>query len=284
MNAESLQSLAGLRYAMEAALTLYRSRREIPARSQPGSPQDKPLWIRDLDAARERRGCIHCHDVKEILREEAQAAGVWKASDLFRYPPTENVGFLLNVDRGNEVAQVLADSPAKDVGLQSGDLIESLNGHRVRSIADAQFALDKSPQQGRVRIVWRRAEREMTAELELPAGWRRSDISWRPSLQQFVGLPRLYGTDLTAEERQQLGLTPTQLAFRHREKIHRQAQPAGVSPGDIILGFDHEQLDMGVYEFERHVRRRYVAGDRVTINLIRDGKRLNLPMTILRLY
>ncbi len=269
---------------MESALALHRSSLAIPAGNQPEPPQDRPLWIRDLDAARERRGCIHCHDVKEILREEAQAAGVWKSSDLFRYPPTGNVGFLLTVDRGNEVAQVLADSPAKKVGLQSGDLIESLNGHRVRSIADAQFALDKSPQQGRIRIVWKRAEREMDAELELPAGWRRSDISWRPSLQQFVGLPRLYGTDLTAEERQQLGLTPTQLAFRHREKIHRQAQPAGVRPGDIILGFDNEQLDMGVYEFETYVRRRYVAGDRVSINVIRAGQRLNLPMTILPLY
>ncbi|MBI1310908.1 PDZ domain-containing protein [bacterium] len=269
---------------MQTAQTLHRSRSVPAAAEQPVAPQHEPLWIRDLEASRERRGCIHCHDVKEILREEAQSTGVWKQSDLFRYPPTENVGFSLNIDRGNEVTRIVADSPAEQSGLQTDDLIDSLNGFRVRSIADAQFALDRSPQQGRISIVWQRAGREMTSELNLPADWRRSDISWRPSLQQYVGLPRLYGTDLTAKERKQLGLTPTQLAFRHREKIHRQAQPAGVKPGDIILGFDDRKLDMEAYDFEIYVRRHYVAGDRVTINLIRGGKRLNLPMTILPLY
>ncbi len=277
-------SLKGLRYAMESALAADRLRRESTGTPAANRASGAPLYIRDLPASREVNGCIHCHDVKEILRADAQERDVWKHSDLFRYPPTENAGFSLNVARGDEVTRVAPDSPAAQAGLRTGDIIQAIGGHSVRSIADAQFALDKSPQQGPVPIVWRRGDQELSAQLDLPSGWKRSDISWRPSLQRYVGLPRLYGTDLTAEERQELGLTPTQLAFRHREKIHRQAQPAGVKPGDIILGFNDEQVDMGAYEFEIYVRRRFVAGDRVTINLIRDGKRLNLPMTILQLY
>jgi S1-C subfamily serine protease len=267
---------------MQEAMLLHRSG-DVASDSKAENSR-KPLWIRSLKASWTHNGCIHCHDVKEILRKEAQANGTWKQSDLFRFPPTENVGLTLNVDRGNEVTVVQTQSSAAGAGLKKGDLIESLNGYRIRSIADAQFALDKSPLQGRVPISWRRGDVEMNGELTVAPGWRRSDISWRPSLQPYVGLPRLYGEDLESEERKQLGLTPTQLAFRHREKIHRQAQPAGVKAGDIILGFNDEHLDMGVYEFEIYVRRRYVAGDRVMINLIRDGKRLNLPMTILKLY
>jgi hypothetical protein len=276
--------MKGLRYAMQSALTTHGHRQALAAARQPPPSPEKPLWIRDLPASREVDGCIHCHDVNEILRADAQARGVWKQSDLFRYPPTENAGFTLNVDRGDEVTRVIADSPAAAAGLQSLDIINSLNGHRVRSIADAQFALDKSPQQGRVAVEWQRGDRRMSGELNLPANWRRSDISWRPSLQRYVGLPRLYGTDLTPDERRESGLTASQLAFRHREKIHRQAQPAGVQPGDIILGLDDLKLDMDVYDFEKYVRRKYVAGDRVMINLIRDGKRMRLPMTILQLY
>ncbi len=281
-NPDELQSLAGLRYAMQQALQLQRSRRATPDSAE--KPNHQPLRIRDLAASHELRGCIHCHDVKETLRADAQNKGTWKQSNLFRYPPTENLGFSLNVDRGDEVTIVDAGTPAANVGLQVGDRIESLNGIRIRSIADAQYALDKAPQQGRIRVRWKRTGQELNSELMLPANWRRSDISWRPSMQQHVGLPRLYGTDLTAEERQELGLTATQLAFRHREKIHRQALPSGVQPGDVILGFDDRKLDMDVYDFEKYVRRNYVAGDRVMINFIRDGKRMRLPMTILRLY
>ena len=283
-DAETLLSLKGLRYAMESALANHRRQRNSTERPATDEQRRTPLRIRNLAASREVNGCIHCHDVNEILRADAQERGVWKQSDLFRYPPTENVGFSLSVDRGDDVTRVVPDSPAAKAGLRAGDIITTIGGHGVRSIADAQFALDKAPQQGPVLVVWRRGSQELSFKLDLPAGWKRSDISWRPSLQQFAALPRLYGIDLTTKERQQLGLTPTQLAFRHREKIHRQAQPAGVKPGDIVLGFNDEQLDMGVYEFETYVRRHYVAGDRVTINLIRDGQRLKLPMTILRLY
>ena len=269
---------------MESALAATRRQQRETGSPSSNGTSAAPLYIRDLAASREVNGCIHCHDVNEILRADAQERGIWKQSDLFRYPPTENAGFSLNIDQGDQVTRIIPDSPAAKAGLKTGDIITTIGGHNVRSIADAQFALDKSPQQGQVSIVWKRDDQELSSKLDLPPGWKRSDISWRPSLQQYVGLPRLYGTDLTAEERQQLGLTPTQLAFRHREKIHRQAQPAGVKPGDIILGFNDEQLDMGVYEFETYVRRRYVAGDQVTINLIREGKRLKLRMTILRLY
>ncbi|MCH7729382.1 MAG: PDZ domain-containing protein, partial [Planctomycetes bacterium] len=57
-------------------------------------------------------------------------------------------------------------------------------------------------------------------------------------------------------------------------------QAAGVRDGDIILGFDNKPLEINSYDFLGYVRRTYIVGDRVKINILRDGKRLNLPMTL----
>ena len=34
--------------------------------------------------------------------------------------------------------------------------------------------------------------------------------------------------------------------------------------------------------FLKYVQRNYLIGDKVTVNLLRDGKRMNLPMTLVR--
>jgi hypothetical protein len=43
-----------------------------------------------------------------------------------------------------------------------------------------------------------------------------------------------------------------------------------------------EPKEMDVDEFLRHVRRSYLVGDKVTVNVLRDGKRLNLAMSLRR--
>jgi serine protease DegQ len=102
-------------------------------------------------------------------------------------------------------------------------------------------------------------------------------------MQRYVPAARLYGIDLTPEEKKTLGLSEAQLAFRQKDSIPTQAREAGIRPGDIILGVDDKQLDGGdVIDFLRYVRRTYLIGDRVTVNLLRDGKRMNLPMTLRR--
>jgi S1-C subfamily serine protease len=98
-----------------------------------------------------------------------------------------------------------------------------------------------------------------------------------------VPAARLYGVDLTTEEKKALGLSPDQLAFRQKDSVPTQARQAGVRPGDIILGVEDKQFDHAdVIDFLNYVRRNYLVGDRVTVNILRDGKRLNLPMTLIR--
>src|SRR5262249_50128869 len=113
-------------------------------------------------------------------------------------------------------------------------------------------------------------------------GWHKTDLAWRPSMHRLGPAVRLSGNDLTLDERKALGLSARQLAFRQKSSLSSQARAAGIPGGDIIPGFDGQQLDMGYIHFTEHVRRHYLVGDRVTVNILRDGKRLELPLTLQR--
>jgi len=273
---DARQSLAGLRFTMESVLAEHRSRSPRFAPRETG----KPFFIADIAPPRGLGRCIHCHQAKEVIYDRMDREGKWNLDMAFRYPPPDNLGFVLDVDRSNVVKDVDRGSPATDAGVQPGDQITVLNCVPVHSFGDAGFALDRAPKRGSITVSWFRGDREMSGKITLPDRWRRTDISWRPSLQGLVASPRVFGEDLTAQEREEHGLTATQLAFWQKSKVPSQAAKAGIRPGDLILGFDNQTLEMDAYRFLLYVRSKYVTGETVKVNLIRNGRRLNLPMTL----
>src|SRR5690606_22557065 len=88
----------------------------------------------------------------------------------------------------------------------------------------------------------------------------------------------LFGQNLTAAEKRSLGLGEKRLAFRQDDSVHRSVRKLGVQAGDVILGINNEPLEMTMLEFLGYVRKNYLVGDRVTLNLLRDGKRIDLPV------
>lgn len=277
-NADRRQSLEGLRYTMKSVLAAHERGTKDFAPKAGGTPK----FLRDVSAPRRGGRCLHCHQVKEALTADSQKKGRWDRDTIWRYPLPDNLGLILEVDRGNVVQEVAAKSPAAAAGLRAGDAVRRLNGVPVHSFGDAQYALDRAPKSGSVAVAWRRDGQDLEGEISLPEGWRKTDISWRPSMRRLVPSVRLYGDDLTPEEKKALGLSAKRLAFRQRDSVHSQAKAAGVRAGDVILGVDGRPLEMDVLDFLRFVRRTYLVGDRVTVNVLRDGKRLDLPMTLQR--
>lgn len=273
---DSRQSLAGLRYSMQAALQAHREQ-VVPQSLQ---PQRKPDFIWQYPAAEFTVGCVHCHEAKEIMNDELKEQGKWSRDRVWRYPVPDNLGLRLELDRGNIVESVAADSPAAQLGLMPGDVVVEMASLPIHSFGDAQFALDHAPQTGELEVVWQRGNQQLNGQLALPEGWRKSDITWRSSMLTMVAHARVNGEDLTAEEKQVHGLLPSQLAFRQKSPVTRAAQAAGIRAEDIILGFDGLKLKMDAYDFHGYVSANYLAGDGVVIDLIRDGKELHLPMTL----
>jgi serine protease Do len=274
---DSRQSLAGLQYTMESVLKMHERK---PPAFAPKS-QESPKYIREVAGLR-TRGCMHCHQVKETLNADLQRKGKWVRDLVWRYPLPENLGIKLEIDRGNVIETVREESPAAAAGLKPGDVVKRIGRVPVHSFADAQFALDKAPARGTLEIAWQHGESERTDKLNLPENWRRSDISWRPSMHRLVPAARLYGDDLTEDEKKSLGLPAKQLAFKQKNAVPSQAKAAGIQGGDIIIGVDGRVLEMDANGFVRYVERNYVIGDRVTVNVLRDGKRLDLKMTLVR--
>jgi S1-C subfamily serine protease len=198
----------------------------------------------------------------------------------WRYPLPENTGIVLDVDRGNIVKAITPKSPAFAVGLRAGDEVRCIGNVPIHSFGDVQFALDISPATGTVGIRWQRSGKEQKAAIALEEGWRKTDLSWRPSMRRLLPSARLYGDDLTPEEKKTLGLAPAQLAFRQKDSVPTQAKNAGIQSGDIIIGVDDQTLQLDVTEFQHYIRSHYLIGDKPVVNMIRDGKRLRRVMQL----
>jgi hypothetical protein len=274
-NADNRQSLKGLAYTMQSVLAMHGQDEPVFA----PRTDEAPKYIRDV-AGGMRRGCMHCHQVKESLNANLKRAGTSVRDLVWRYPLPENLGMTLEIDRGNIVKKVTADSPAAAAGLQPGDRVTRLGAVPIHSFGDAQFALDHAAKTGELAIAWQRGDVPHEQALTLTDGWRKTDISWRPSVQHLVPSLRLYGTDLNVEERKTLGLSPTQLAFRQQQTVPKQARDAGIKAGDIVLGLDGRMMQMECTDLIHYVRRNHLVGDELTVELLRDGDRLSLKMRL----
>ncbi len=289
-SADSRVSLAGLRYALEAALTRHRARSyqlASPARASlagalGGQESKPPRTVEQYPAAQRlpERACIHCHQVYDLRRQSLQAAGKWRLDELWVYPLPENIGLTLDVDRGDRVARVAVDSPAARAGIQAGDRLLTIDDRPIASFADVQYALHRAPARGKLTITWQHDKETHRRELPLAEGWRRTDISWRWSLRGVDPPPWVHGDDLSADEKKALGLSARRLAFRQGPFVSEPAQRAGIRQNDIILGVDGKLLEMSERQFGAYIRLNYRVGDRVVYNILRRGQRLDLPLIL----
>jgi hypothetical protein len=277
-SAEGRVSLAGLRHAMQTALTAHRAGRRpaAPARRIP------PRTVEDFPAVRRvpAGACVHFHQVYDFRREALQAAGKWDLDEVWVYPLPENVGLTLDVDRGSTVARVAADSPAARAGLRPGDVLTAVNGQAVATFADVQHALHRAPAHGKLTVAWQRGGYTHRGEMVPAPGWRKTDISWRWSLRGLDPPPWVQGDDLSAEEKKALGLGPRRLAVRQGPFVSTPARHAGLRPGDVLVGIDGKVLEMTARQFGAYVRLTYKVGDRVVYNVLRAGKRLDVPLKL----
>jgi serine protease Do len=275
-SATAYLSLDGVRHALAAALAAHR------AKNTPARPIMQPRTADELPAARRlpAKACIHCHHVYDFRREEKQTAGTWTRDEVWVYPLPENLGLTLDAAQGNRIQQVAVNSAAASLGLRAEDVLTTLNGKNVRSFADAQHALHIAPPEGRIAVSWRRVDKSLSGELKLSKSWRETDVSWRWSLRGLQPASNLHGDDLSPAEKKALGLGDKQLAFRQGNFVTPAARHAGLLQNDIILGFDGNTLDMTAKQFDAYVRLNYRVGAEVKVDLLRNGKRLELTMKL----
>lgn len=274
-SADALQSLAGLRHTMQQVLESHRSTSpEFAPRMR-----TEPKYVQDFKSG--RKGCWHCHNVREAINADLVRNGNWANEAAWRFPLPETIGLSLETNRGNIVSAVKAKSSAEAAGLQKGDRLVAALGVPIRSIADLIYALDHAPSTGELPLSWQRDGQPKSASLALTANWKRSDITWRASMQRFVPAFSVWGKDLTADEKKSLGLDPKQLAFRQRDPVGTQAKAAGFLAGDVVLGIEgRDQSGWSDIELFRAIQRDYLVGDEIRLNILRSGERKTLSVKL----
>jgi hypothetical protein len=278
-SADDRVSVAGLCHALEAALKQHRARPPAPDREPAGRNR---VTVAQYSAFTRLpvNACVHCHQVYDLRRESLQAAGRWSLDEVWVYPQPENVGLSMQIDRGDLVGRVSARSPADRAGLQAGDRLSKVAGQGIASIADLQYALHTARAARSLQVAVERGGVERTVTLELPEGWRKTDVSWRWSLKGLDPVPPVRGDDLSAEEKAALGLGPKRLAFRQGPFVLPEAEQAGVRQNDVIAGIDGKEPEMNARQFAAYVRLEHKVGDRVALNLLRGGKRLDVTVVL----
>jgi serine protease Do len=265
-------SLAGLKYAADRALERHK---DVPKRP---APRGKPDLVEEYPAARARKrnDCIHCHQVNLFRR----SAAPWDREDRWVYPLPETVGLTLDVDRGDTVKAVAAGSPAAKLKLKVGDVLTKLNELPVASIADVQFALNRAPKAGAIPIEWTSGTNSMEGKLTVAAGWRKTDLTWRASLSELLPTLHLSGADLSAAEKKALGLSDANAAVRQDKFVHSTLKTAGLLRDDVIVGVNGKPVPGGMDDLTGYVRREFMAGDVVGLDVIREGKPVVVKVTL----
>jgi serine protease Do len=234
-----------------------------------------------------RRSCIHCHTVQEAGRATHRLAGEPVPNDvLYPYPMPDAVGLSLDPKQRATVKEVRADSPAQKAGFRTGDEIARLNGQPIISIADVQWVLHHAKDGDTLRAEVRRDGKPVELSVKLPEGWRRTDISWRPSTWDLrrMALGGLVLEDVTDAERKERKLPAEGMAFRIKHigqfGQHAAAKNAGFRNEDLVVAVDGREGRLSESALIEELLRARKPGERVDVKVLRDGKgvTLKLPM------
>lgn len=292
-------SVEGLAKALEGALALHRqhpaNKAALAAKKGPppefAAPEQYPLLKGKYGTQLNYEGnvvqsCIHCHQIGDAQRQQFRdTSGTIPEEVLFSYPHPKAIGLILDPQERATVIRAEAGSLAEQAGFRAGDVIESLQGQPLLSMADVQWVLHHVPASGgKVTANVRRGGQTSQLVLELPASWRRlDDISWRASSWELrrMALGGMFLKSISPELRAERKLPESGLALRIEHvgqySPHDVAKRAGFQKDDVLVSFD------GRRDFERETDLLHYGLTRrektpVPVEILRDGKRLTLSL------
>lgn len=284
----NMETLVGI---MREGLKSHRDYSKAPRPPVGGTP----LFLEDLvrDRLKGRMhpvfGCYHCHYAREAKQYLRMEVGKWTPDQYWIFPPTERIGVVMDQLRQNEVAKVLADSPAERAGFRKGDVLERLADSRVLTKYDIQWVLH-GRQGGTERLPFtlRRGDRVHNGSLALEPHWKVGDpreYAWRvrnvytEHMTKFLPAPGFTGERLSSGQLVARGLAKDRFAFVIGE-LNYGTYLAGIRLGDVILaagGRSEFETDRDFYAWCESLRS---AGRDIRMEVFRQGSAMNVMVPL----
>ncbi|MFZ4767166.1 MAG: Trx7/PDZ domain-containing (seleno)protein [Roseimicrobium sp.] len=292
---------ASFRSALTAALDIHRgypaNKASLAGKQGVTMPFKTPVEIPQLAGKYQRElqwegqvagSCVHCHMVGAAMRswyreQRKPMPEQW----LFPMPPPEVVGLEMDRDASAKVRSVVGGSHAQRAGLKAGDEIVSCAGQPLISVADMAWALHQTPSSSAasLSLVVKRAGKEETATLELPAGWKeRTDTSKRVAAWTMRGMVTggLVLTDMDGAARIKRGFTQSQMALVVKSVgqygKHAAGKRAGFQAEDVIVELDGKTERRSESQTFGSLLRTRMPGENVKAVILRGQERLELVL------
>jgi hypothetical protein len=276
---DTYNSLDSLRIALEQGLVLHKKylAGELPKqeRPKPMFPREMPLLVERTFA---RRACVECHLIGDFQNQQRERDGVLdKLVHLYRSPDIKTIGIQLDVPKGLVVKE--ATGAVAAAGMKAGDRIALWNGVPVYTFGDVQYRYDKVDRRAKtLKIGVERDGHAVELSVDLPPRWWWTDLRFRQSSVD----PRLDFEDvaLTADEKQKLGLNPDGFASRVRyvSEFAKIRKSHDLRVGDVIVAVDGIERDEFANTAELFLKLHTKAGESAKLEVIRDGKRIQMPL------
>ncbi len=272
-------NLESLELALEQGLEqhrLYQAGKIAPKTRPPVKyPRDIPeLHKRTIGAGR----CVECHLIGDLENVQREIDGnLDKLSQMFRSPDIRTLGIDLDVPKGLVVEE--AAKAAAAAGMQAGDTITHFNGKRIWTFGDLQWEYDRVDRRAeKIQLQVARGGKNVELEVALPDFWWLTDIAYR----NWSVDPRVYfnSEPLTTVQKNNLGLDPDGFAGRvtHIDRVAELLGNHELVVGDIVYAVDGKTRDEIANTAELFLKLRKQAGDRCTLQIIRNGERMETAL------
>ncbi len=243
---------------------LYKTSKDIP------SPKIKRIFQREG-----KEGCVHCHNIWDGHHDALVIQKKYNPKKLWKYPHPENVGWVIDKDQGIEISKVIVGSFADAKGMKKGDVLQSLNGQAIYSIADIQFVLQFLKESSKLDVVYQRKGKTQKAQFKLSGHWRETPITWRGSLWGMPPAPGLWCEEIDNRDKRKLGIQPSKLGIKIRGVFGRDVRNAGLRKNDHIVSYDGKSDHATGAEFHSYLRfNHYKKGSVLKLIVLRNGKRI----------
>jgi hypothetical protein len=291
---DAYNSIEGLQNTMLRVLELHEHYPENAAELAGKRGEDKPYetaiempGLRNPEryaAATTRENCIHCHNIHDAENQAAFDAGEFTRDRFWRYPLPDQIGLIIDPESGVDVKEVVEDSAASQAGIAAGETVTHINGQAIVSIADMQWVLDDLPNTDTEVNVTVSDSGEHT--LQLAAGWKEHDFSWRGSMWSMPPKFNVWMPELDDGRQKELGIPADETPFEVRwinvdEPGGRAARDSGLREGDIIVEVDGQRLSgMNSPQFAMYIKLHYQPGEKLPLTVLRDGREVALKIDL----